>query len=55
MANPALRPELEVTLRLAVLEAARRSHEMAGLEHLLFALLHDAVTAATVERCGADV
>jgi ATP-dependent Clp protease ATP-binding subunit ClpA len=55
MANPALRPELEVTLRLAVLEAARRSHEMAGLEHLLFALLHDAATAAAVERCGADV
>jgi ATP-dependent Clp protease ATP-binding subunit ClpA len=55
MANPALRPELEVTLRLAVLEAARRSHEMAGLEHLLFALLHDAATAAAVERCGVDV
>jgi len=55
MSNPALRPELEVTLRLAVLEAARRSHEMAGLEHLLFALLHDSATAATVERCGVDV
>ncbi len=55
MSNPALRPELEVTLRLAVLEAARRSHEMAGLEHLLFALLHDSATAATVERCGVGV
>ncbi|HEV2148317.1 MAG TPA: ATP-dependent Clp protease ATP-binding subunit ClpA [Longimicrobiaceae bacterium] len=52
MPNPALRPELEVTLRLAVLEAARRGHEMAGLEHLLFALLHDSGTAAAVERCG---
>ncbi|HEX2189924.1 MAG TPA: AAA family ATPase [Longimicrobiaceae bacterium] len=52
MPNPALRPELEVTLRLAVLEAARRGHEMAGLEHLLFALLHDAATAAAVERSG---
>jgi ATP-dependent Clp protease ATP-binding subunit ClpA len=52
MSNPALRPELEVTLRLAVLEAARRGHEMAGLEHLLFALLHDAGTMAAVERCG---
>ncbi|HEX2094486.1 MAG TPA: Clp protease N-terminal domain-containing protein, partial [Longimicrobiaceae bacterium] len=55
MPNPALRPELEVTLRLAVLEAARRRHEMAGLEHLLFALLHDARTADVVERSGADV
>jgi ATP-dependent Clp protease ATP-binding subunit ClpA len=55
MPNPALRPELEVTLRLAVLEAARRRHEMAGLEHLLYALLHDAFTAADLVRCGADV
>ncbi len=55
MPNPALRPELEVTLRLAVLEAARRRHDMAGLEHLLFALLHDARTASAVDRAGADV
>ncbi|MDP9349469.1 MAG: ATP-dependent Clp protease ATP-binding subunit ClpA [Gemmatimonadota bacterium] len=55
MPNPALRPELEVTLRLAFLEAARRHHEMAGLEHLLYALLHDDFTAADLERCGADV
>jgi ATP-dependent Clp protease ATP-binding subunit ClpA len=55
MANPALRPELEITLRLAFLEAARRHHEMAGLEHLLFALLHDSFTASGLERCGADV
>jgi ATP-dependent Clp protease ATP-binding subunit ClpA len=53
MANPALRPELEVSLHLAVLEAARRGHAYAGLEHLLFALLHDEATAAAVEAAGA--
>ena len=53
MPNPALRPELEVSLHLAVLEAARRGHAYAGLEHLLFALLHDEATAAAVEAAGA--
>jgi ATP-dependent Clp protease ATP-binding subunit ClpA len=52
MPNPALRPELEVSLHLAVLEAARRGHPYAGLEHLLFALLHDDATAAAVEASG---
>ena len=53
MSTPALRPELEVSLHLAVLEAARRGHAYAGLEHLLFALLHDDATAAAVEASGA--
>jgi ATP-dependent Clp protease ATP-binding subunit ClpA len=53
MSNPALRPELEVSLHLAVLEAARRGHPYAGLEHLLYALLHDDATAAAVEAAGA--
>ena len=53
MSTPALRPELEVSLHLAVLEAARRGHAYAGLEHLLFALLHDDATAAAVEAAGA--
>ncbi|HEU0014797.1 MAG TPA: AAA family ATPase, partial [Longimicrobium sp.] len=55
MSKPALRPELEVSLHLAMLEAARRGHAYAGLEHLLFALLHDDDTAAAVRRAGADV
>ncbi len=38
MATPVLRPEVEVSLQLAVLEAARRRHEFVGLEHLLYAL-----------------
>jgi ATP-dependent Clp protease ATP-binding subunit ClpA len=55
VSNPALRPELEISLHLAVLEAARRGHAFAGLEHLLFALLHDDATAAAVDAAGGDV
>ena len=55
MSNPALRPELEISLHLAVMEAARRGHAYAGLEHLLFALLHDDATAATIAAAGGDV
>jgi ATP-dependent Clp protease ATP-binding subunit ClpA len=55
MSNPALRPELEITLHLAMLEAARRGHAFAGLEHLLFALLHDESTAAAVAAAGGSV
>jgi ATP-dependent Clp protease ATP-binding subunit ClpA len=49
-----LRPELEISLQLALLEATRRRHEFATLEHLLYALLHDDDTADAVRRCGAD-
>jgi ATP-dependent Clp protease ATP-binding subunit ClpA len=55
MPHPALRPEVEISMQLALLEAARRRHELAGLEHLLFALLHDDATAAGLLACGVDV
>ncbi len=55
MASPALCPELEISLRLALMEAARRDHDLAGLEHLLYALLHDAETSDLLTRCGANV
>ena len=55
MSSPALRPELEISLHLAVLEAERRGHAYAGLEHLLFALLHDEASASAVASAGADV
>ncbi|HEX8904301.1 MAG TPA: Clp protease N-terminal domain-containing protein, partial [Longimicrobiaceae bacterium] len=55
MSSPALRPELEISLHLAVLEAARRGQAYAGLEHLLFALLHDEATAQAVASAGADL
>lgn len=55
MSSPALRPELEISLQLAVLEAARRDHEYVALEHLLYALLHDSATADALRACGASV
>jgi ATP-dependent Clp protease ATP-binding subunit ClpA len=55
MSSSTLRPELEISLHLAVFEAARRGHAYAGLEHLLFALLHDDATAEVVRAAGADV
>jgi ATP-dependent Clp protease ATP-binding subunit ClpA len=55
MPQPELRPELEMSLHLAVMDAARRGHAYAGLEHLLMALLHDDDTAEAVRRAGADV
>jgi ATP-dependent Clp protease ATP-binding subunit ClpA len=54
MSSPTLRPELEISIQLAIMEAARRRHEFAGVEHLLYALLHDEQTAGSLEHCGAD-
>ena len=50
-----LSPEVEVALSLAASEAARRNHEFYGLEHLLYALLHDDGTAELLRHCGGDV
>jgi ATP-dependent Clp protease ATP-binding subunit ClpA len=47
--------ELEVTLSLAVREAARRRHEYLTIEHVLFALLHDNDVSEVVRHCGGDV
>ncbi|HZG44013.1 MAG TPA: Clp protease N-terminal domain-containing protein, partial [Longimicrobium sp.] len=55
MPQPELLPELEMSLHLAVMDAARRGHAYAGLEHLLMALLHDDDTAEAVRHAGADV
>ncbi len=46
--------ELEATLSLAVREATRRRHEFLTLEHVLFALLHDADVDDVVRHCGGD-
>jgi len=46
---------LQLSISLALTEAARRRHELAGLEHLLFALLLDRETAQVLHRCGADL
>ena len=36
-----LSPQLEVSINLAVSEAARRRHEYVTVEHLTYALLHN--------------
>jgi len=46
--------ELEQTLSLAVREATQRKHEFLTLEHVLYALLHDADVEDVVRQCGGD-
>jgi ATP-dependent Clp protease ATP-binding subunit ClpA len=47
--------DLQIAISVAMSEAARRGHEFAGLEHLLFALLFDDDVARTVRHAGGDV
>jgi ATP-dependent Clp protease ATP-binding subunit ClpA len=47
--------ELEMTLGLALREAVRRRHEFLTLEHVLYALLHDADVAEVLRQCGGNV
>ena len=50
-----LSPDLQISISVAINEAANRGHELVTLEHLLFALLHDTDTAETLRHCGADI
>jgi ATP-dependent Clp protease ATP-binding subunit ClpA len=50
-----LSADLQISVSVALSEAANRGHEYAGLEHLLFALLHDKQTAEVIRNCGGDV
>jgi ATP-dependent Clp protease ATP-binding subunit ClpA len=47
--------ELSVTLGFAVREAKRRRHEYVGIEHILYAILHDGNGVEIIEGCGGDV
>ena len=47
--------ELAYTLEAAVREASNRRHTYFCLEHLLFALLHDAQVKEIVIHCGGDI
>ncbi len=47
--------ELQISLSAALMEAAHRGHEYAGLEHLLYALIQDDLTARVLRRSGADL
>jgi ATP-dependent Clp protease ATP-binding subunit ClpA len=47
-------PEVEIAFALAQREAARRRHEFATVEHLLYALLFDEETAKIIRHAGGD-
>src|SRR5579875_636207 len=57
MASPGvmISRELQITLQLAMTEAANRRHEYVCLEHLLYAMLHDVTTSNILRNCGADL
>lgn len=48
-------PELEISLNLAVSEAARRGHEYVTVEHVLYALLFNDSAAKALRACGGSV
>jgi len=47
--------DLEATLNLAVAQAATRQHEFVTLEHLLLALLNNAIARDVIHHCGGDL
>src|SRR5581483_4374300 len=47
--------DLEQTIQAAFDEARRRRHEFVTLEHVLWALLKDAVAAKILKACGANL
>jgi ATP-dependent Clp protease ATP-binding subunit ClpA len=47
--------ELEIAIQVAASEAQARRHEFFGLEHMLFALLHDTHTAHVITKCNGNV
>ena len=47
--------EIQLTLQVALREAAVRRHAYVTVEHLLYAVLHDDRGAQVLRACGADV
>lgn len=47
--------DLEISLNLAVSEAARRGHEYVTIEHILFALLQNESATRALRSCGASI
>lgn len=47
--------DLEISLNLAVTEAARRGHEYVTVEHILYALLHNRAAARAIRACGGSI
>ena len=50
-----LSQDLEVSLNLAVSEATRRGHQFITVEHILYALLHNATAREAIEACGGHI
>ena len=50
-----LSQDLEVSLNLAVSEATRRGHQFITVEHILYALLHNASAREAIEACGGSI
>lgn len=50
-----LSKDLQISISVALSEAARLGHEYAGLEHLLYALTMDETTAKALKNSGANV
>lgn len=48
-------PELEISLNLAVSEAARRGHEFVTVEHILLALLYNDAAIRAMRACGGNI
>jgi ATP-dependent Clp protease ATP-binding subunit ClpA len=53
--SPMLSKDVEIAIRVALNDAHRRHHELATVEHLAYALLHDDETANVLRHCGADL
>jgi len=47
--------ELELTFAAAIKEAKQRRHEFFTLEHILYAVIHDATGRRILYQCGADL
>jgi ATP-dependent Clp protease ATP-binding subunit ClpA len=47
--------EVEIACSLALREAQRRGHDMMTVEHLLYALLHDDVSAKVIRKSGGNI
>ena len=47
--------DLEIAIQVAASEAQTRRHEFFGLEHMLYALLHDKKTSKVIQKCHGDV
>ena len=50
-----LSKDLEITLNLAFKDARAKRHELMSVEHLLLALIDNAVAANVLRACGADL